>query len=162
MKKSIFGTLLQLESVFLLITGAVSLFHDEKDWWVFMLCATLSFVIGAITISIGKWKARHNNEDQGKYFSRADSFLVVTLTWVLFSIIGMSIGIVKIKAVFTTWYDNSNATVFSEFLNGSVCKEYVVTSVKSMKQIQRPVWLFNYLFCVLQKVNVVCRQNHTD
>ena len=86
MKKSIFGTLLQLESVFLLITGAVSLFHDEKDWWVFMLCATLSFVIGAITISIGKWKTRHNNEDQGKYFSRADSFMVVTLTWVLFSI----------------------------------------------------------------------------
>ena len=59
MKKSIFGTLLQLESVFLLITGAVSLFHNEKDWWVFMACAALSFVIGGITLSIGKWKARH-------------------------------------------------------------------------------------------------------
>ena len=89
MKKSIFGTLLQLESVFLILTASVSFLYNEKDWWVFMLCATLSFVIGAITISIGKWKARHNNEDQGKYFSRADSFLVVTLTWVLFSIIGM-------------------------------------------------------------------------
>lgn len=54
-----------------------------------MSCAALSFVIGGITLSIGKWKARHSNEDQSKYFSRADSFMVVTLTWVLFSLIGM-------------------------------------------------------------------------
>lgn len=54
-----------------------------------MSCAALSFVIGGITLSIGKWKARHASEDQGKYFSRADSFMVVTLTWVLFSLIGM-------------------------------------------------------------------------
>ena len=31
MKKSIFGTLLQLESVFLIITAAVSFFYNEKD-----------------------------------------------------------------------------------------------------------------------------------
>ena len=54
-----------------------------------MACAALSFVIGGITLSIGKWKARHAIEDQSKYFSRADSFMVVTLTWVLFSLIGM-------------------------------------------------------------------------
>lgn len=54
-----------------------------------MSCAALSFVIGGITLSIGKWKARHASEDQSKYFSRADSFMVVTLTWVLFSLIGM-------------------------------------------------------------------------
>lgn len=54
-----------------------------------MACAALSFVIGGITLSIGKWKARHASENQGKYFSRADSFMVVTLTWVLFSLIGM-------------------------------------------------------------------------
>ena len=54
-----------------------------------MSCAALSFVIGGITLSIGKWKARHASENQGKYFSRADSFMVVILTWVLFSLIGM-------------------------------------------------------------------------
>lgn len=54
-----------------------------------MACAALNFVIGGITLSIGKWKARHASENQGKYFSRADSFMVVTLTWVLFSLIGM-------------------------------------------------------------------------
>lgn len=54
-----------------------------------MACAALSFVIGGITLSIGKWKARNASEDQSKYFSRADSFMVVTLTWVLFSLIGM-------------------------------------------------------------------------
>ena len=66
MKKSIFGTLLQLESVFLIITAAVSFFYNEKDWWVFLSCAAMSFVIGAITISIGKCKSRHNNEEQVK------------------------------------------------------------------------------------------------
>ena len=89
MKKSIFGTLLQLESVFLLITGAVSLFYKEEDWWVFMSCAAISFLIGAVNISIRKCQSRNNNEHCHKYFSRADSFMVVTMTWVLFSLIGM-------------------------------------------------------------------------
>lgn len=89
MKKSIFGTLLQLESVFLILTAFISFLYKEKDWWVFMACAAISFAIGAITISIGKWKSKHSNKEQVKYFSRADSFMVVTLTWVLFSLIGM-------------------------------------------------------------------------
>ena len=88
MKKKIFGILLQLESLFLVLTSLVSLIYKEKDWWVFLLCAIISFTIGAISISIKKWEDKINNHTH-KYFSRADSFMVVALTWVLFSIIGM-------------------------------------------------------------------------
>lgn len=89
MKKRTFGILLQLESVFLVLTSAVSLFFKEEDWMVFMLCAVFSFFVGAACISVSKWQKRNRDTDSDKYFSRADSFMVVALTWVLFSIIGM-------------------------------------------------------------------------
>lgn len=89
MKKSIFGILLQLESLFLSLTALISYFYKEKDWWVFLSCAAISFLIGAVNISIRKWQNRNDYYNAHKYFSRADSFMVVALTWVLFSIIGM-------------------------------------------------------------------------
>lgn len=89
MKKSIFGILLQLESVFLVLTSLISLLYKEEDWWVFLSCAAISFFIGAVNICIRKWQDRHNYNKKQKYFSRADSFMVVALTWVLFSLIGM-------------------------------------------------------------------------
>ena len=99
MKKRIFGILLQLESVFLILTSLVSLMYKEKDWWMFMMCAIISFSIGAITISISKWQSKSNKIE--KYLSRADSFMVVALTWVLFSLIGM-IPFIKLEGMSIT------------------------------------------------------------
>ncbi|MBR5467378.1 MAG: TrkH family potassium uptake protein [Bacteroidaceae bacterium] len=99
MKKRIFGILLQLESVFLILTSLVSLMYKEKDWWMFMMCAIISFSIGAITISISKWQSKRNKIE--KYLSRADSFMVVALTWVLFSLIGM-IPFIKLEGMSIT------------------------------------------------------------
>ena len=99
MKKRIFGILLQLESVFLILTSLVSLMYKEKDWWMFMMCAIISFSIGAITISISKWQSKRNKIE--KYLSRADSFMVVALTWVLFSFIGM-IPFIKLEGMSVT------------------------------------------------------------
>lgn len=87
MKKHVFGILLQLESLFLILTALISLLYKEKDWWVFMSCAIISFFIGAVCISISKWQAKRNGEK--KLLSRADSFMVVALSWVLFTLIGM-------------------------------------------------------------------------
>ncbi len=89
MKKKIFGILLQLESLFLILTAAVSFFCKEKDWWLFMYCAALSFGIGALGISLNKWELRRKGMDRYRYLSRSDSFMIVALTWVLFSIIGI-------------------------------------------------------------------------
>ncbi len=89
MKKKIFGILLQLESMFLIITAAVSLFYKEKDWWLFLCCAALSFTIGAGAISKNKWELEEKGIDMYRYLSRSDSFMIVALTWVLFSLIGL-------------------------------------------------------------------------
>lgn len=89
MKKKIFGILLQLESLFLILTATVSLFFAEKDWWMFLCCAALSFTIGAVAISMNKWELRRNGMDMYRYLSRSDSFMIVALAWVLFSLIGM-------------------------------------------------------------------------
>ena len=64
-----------------------------------MMCAIISFFIGAITISISKWQSKRNKIE--KYLSRADSFMVVALTWVLFSFIGM-IPFIKLEGMSIT------------------------------------------------------------
>lgn len=121
MKKSIFGILLQLESLFLLLTSAVCFFFKEDDWWVFVLSAVLSFTIGALSIGARKWQNKKLNAYVEKSLSRADSFMVVALTWVLFSIIGMipfiTLADMKITdAFFETMsaFTTTGATVISD------------------------------------------------
>lgn len=89
MKKKIFGILLQLESLFLILTAFVALFFGDKDWHVFLYSAALSFTIGAITISLSKWELKRKGIDRYRYLSLSDSFMIVALTWILFSLIGM-------------------------------------------------------------------------
>ncbi len=83
MKKSIFGILLCMEGVFLLLAMIVSLIYEESDWWAYLLSASISFVIGRICI----WLSRMDKDNRS--FTRADSFMIVTLSWVIFSVIGM-------------------------------------------------------------------------
>ncbi|MBR0183458.1 MAG: TrkH family potassium uptake protein [Bacteroidaceae bacterium] len=83
MKKSIFGILLCMEGVFLLLAIIVSLIYEESDWWAYLLSASISFVIGRICI----WLSRMDKDNRS--FTRADSFMIVTLSWVIFSVIGM-------------------------------------------------------------------------
>ena len=83
MKKSIFGILLCMEGVFLLLAMIVSLIYKESDWWAYLLSASISFVIGRICI----WLSRMDKDNRS--FTRADSFMIVTLSWVIFSVIGM-------------------------------------------------------------------------
>ena len=110
MKKKIFGILLQLESLFLILTAIVSLFFAEKDWWVFLCCAALSFIIGALGISMNKWELRRKGLERYRYLSRSDSFMVVALVWVIFSFIGM-IPFIRLA-------DMSVADAFFETMSG--------------------------------------------
>ncbi|MEE1215047.1 MAG: TrkH family potassium uptake protein, partial [Bacteroidaceae bacterium] len=82
MKRSIFGMLLMMEGLMLTITFLVSLLYAEDDGLAFLTSALMAFAVGSTLKSIGK-------KSTEKHLTRADSFLVVTLSWVLFSIIGM-------------------------------------------------------------------------
>lgn len=94
MKKSIFGILLMMEGLFVLMALAVSLFYyyteGEDDWQSLAITAGVSFAIGIVArLTVSRNKEKH--------MSRADSFLVVALSWVVFSLVGMIPYILYLK-----------------------------------------------------------------
>ena len=86
MKIKLFGVLLLIEAAALLLTAAVALYYQrmvgEGDAHYFLLPAGLTGAIGLLLYSIGK---------MNKYgtLQIRDTFLVVALSWVLFSFFGM-------------------------------------------------------------------------
>ena len=86
MKIKLFGVLLLIEAAALLLTAAVALYYQrmvgEGDAHYFLLTAGLTGAIGLLLYSIGK---------MNKYgtLQIRDTFLVVALSWVLFSFFGM-------------------------------------------------------------------------
>ena len=82
MKKSIFGILLIMEGIFLMLTYLITFFYDEGDRHIFLLTALLCIGIGGISKWIGERK-------QDTHMSRTDCFMVVALSWVIFSFLGM-------------------------------------------------------------------------
>jgi len=85
MKKSIFGILLLMEGLFLIFTTLVCFHYDEGDYLPFLLTALLCFVVGGIC----KWVGENKSKKGDTHMSRTDSFMVVALSWVVFSVMGM-------------------------------------------------------------------------
>lgn len=85
MKSKLFGVLLLIEAAALLLTAAVALHYrrvaGETDANCFLLTAGLTAAIGLLLFNIG----RGSRES----LKLKDSFLVVALSWVLFSVFGM-------------------------------------------------------------------------
>ena len=86
MKIKLFGVLLLIESAALLLTAAVALYYQrvvgETDARCFLLTAGLTGAVGMLLYCIGK---------MNKYgtLQIRDTFMVVALSWVLFSLFGM-------------------------------------------------------------------------
>ncbi len=88
MKKSIFGMLLAMEGLFMTGVLLVSLYYHfscgDSDWPAFAVTAAVTYVSGLLLWLIGRKK-----QGQKKILTKGDSFIIVALTWVLFSIFGM-------------------------------------------------------------------------
>lgn len=82
MKKGIFGILIIMESFFLLLSMAVALFYEEEGWLCFLLTALGTIAIGAFCIFLSR-------RGENKRMRRADNFLIVALSWIVFSVVGM-------------------------------------------------------------------------
>ena len=82
MKKSIFGILIMMESLFLGLSLVVALIYGEPCWVVFLGTAAVAFALGFIFKYLG-------DREQSARFTRSDSYLVVALSWIIFSLIGM-------------------------------------------------------------------------
>lgn len=89
MKKSIFGMLLTLESLFLAFVLSVAVYYHctlgETDWKAFAWTTLLTFLAGASLTAYGHTKYGRTQ----KQLSRGGSFIIVGMTWVVFSVFGM-------------------------------------------------------------------------
>ena len=86
MKSKLFGVLLLIEAAALLLTSAVALHYQrvagETDARCFLLTAALTASAGLLLYNIGNMSKRGTLQIR-------DTFLVVALSWVLFSLFGM-------------------------------------------------------------------------
>ena len=82
MKKGILGILVIMESFFLLLSMLVAIIHGEDDWRCFLLTALATTAVGSACIYISR-------KSENKRMRRADNFLVVALSWIVFSLVGM-------------------------------------------------------------------------
>ncbi len=86
MKSKLFGVLFFIETVALIVAASVSSYYqdvaEETDLKCFLIPAAACFVTGAILYVIGQRK-------NSKALKIKDSFQVVTLSWILFSLFGM-------------------------------------------------------------------------
>ena len=82
MKKGIFGILVNMESIFLLFAMLVAIFYGEDSWLCFLLTALGTFAVGSFCIYLSR-------KEINKRMNRADDFLIVALSWIVFSAVGM-------------------------------------------------------------------------
>ena len=82
MKKGIFGILVNMESIFLLFAMVVAIFYGEDSWLCFLLTALGTFAVGSFCIYLSR-------KEINKRMNRADNFLIVALSWIVFSAVGM-------------------------------------------------------------------------
>ncbi len=89
MKKSIFGMLLTMESLFIALVAVVAFYYHytegEQDWKAFAVTAGITFVSGILLTAYGHTELGRSQ----KQLSRGGSFIIVGLTWVVFSAFGM-------------------------------------------------------------------------
>ena len=74
--------LIIMESFFLLLSMLVAIIYGEDDWLCFLLTALGTIAVGAFCIYLSR------RGDPGR-MRRADNFLIVALSWIVFSLIGM-------------------------------------------------------------------------
>ena len=86
MKSKLFGVLLLIETAALLLTAAVAFYYyrvaGENDFRCFLLTGALTGALGLLLYNIGNASKKHGLQIR-------DSFMVVALSWVLFSVFGM-------------------------------------------------------------------------
>ena len=77
MKKGILGMLIIMESFFLLLSMVVAIIYNESSWLCFLLTALGTMAVGAFCVFLSR-RCEH------KRMRRADNFLVVALSWIVF------------------------------------------------------------------------------
>jgi len=82
MKKGILGILVIMESFFLLLSMLIAILNGEEGWLCFLVTALGTTGIGSLCLFLSR-------RGECRRMNRADNFLIVALSWIAFSLIGM-------------------------------------------------------------------------
>ncbi|MBR4845044.1 MAG: TrkH family potassium uptake protein, partial [Bacteroidaceae bacterium] len=77
----ILGFLLYIESLLMLLCSAFGFYFGENDRWAFIISAGISLLVGGGLNYLGR--------EADKRFGRRDGYIIVTFSWIIFSLIGM-------------------------------------------------------------------------
>ena len=127
MKKSIFGMLLMIESLFMGFITLVALYYHhhlgETDWKAFALTTAITFCSGAMLTTYGHTRMGRSE----RQISRGGSFLIVGLTWVVFSIFGM------LPFIFYKGLDVDISSAYFETMSGfTTMGATIITDIEAM------------------------------
>lgn len=117
MKAKIYGVFILVEAFFMFIASMVALYYNvhygEKDVVSLLAATMITGIFGFILLSAGREKARRGDDSVKKIdnLTMKDSFVIVTVTWVLFAVLGM------LPFIFTGSIDNI-ADAFFESMSG--------------------------------------------
>lgn len=85
MKSKLFGVLLFIETAALLVTALVAYYYHihyaENDYQYFLFSAGITGAVGMVMYVVGRF--------QKKGFDSDDTFVIVSLSWIMFSLFGM-------------------------------------------------------------------------
>ncbi len=77
----ILGILLLIESLFMFLSAGVSLIYSESDLFAFLISTFITGAVGGSLLYLGR--SFENN------ISKREGYLIVTVSWIFFSIFGM-------------------------------------------------------------------------
>ncbi len=79
---NVLGIILMIEAVYMIMTVIVTFIYHENIKWLIVLSMVITFVSGLLLYLFTKPRIKSKN------FSRKDSFLLVTLVWIVISLFG--------------------------------------------------------------------------
>lgn len=77
----ILGTLLYIEALLLALCSFFGFYFEEEDKEAFIVSSGIAILVGAVLSFFGRGAERR--------FSRRDGYMIVTVSWIVFSLIGM-------------------------------------------------------------------------
>lgn len=112
MKAKIYGVFILVEAFFMLIASAVAFYYNvqegEKDVMPLLAATMVTAIFGFILLSAGRERAEKGDARAKEIssLSMKDSFILVTMTWVLFALFG------SLPFIFTGAIDNITDAFF--------------------------------------------------
>lgn len=131
MKAKIYGVFILVEAFFMFVASMVAMYYNvqcgEKDVVSLLAATMITGIFGFILLSAGKEKAKKGDEriKEISSLTMKDSFVLVTVTWVLFAVFGM------LPFVFTGAIDNVTDAFFESMSGFTTTGATIMNNIDS-------------------------------